>query len=542
MSKLKQRKGTLSGLIDSDSEDEQFVEQSTLPIPDSGVGNMGPEKKARGRPKAAPSKVVKSKAPTKAKIPARRTSGRLNQVIAPTPTQKRGKRKALADKTNQQHANDTEEVDEFAQDDDVVMQDAEVEDTIVAIKETKSKAAKKKAPAGRGKAVKDVAKTVEDNEVSVGAVPQPKLQPARRGRPAKKEIPEEVSSEKVIMESQVPTMEIDVEADDEVDVEQTVTRTSHNLARARGDSRAPQPSLKRRRAGSASDTERSDPALRRKLGEMTKKYETLHIKYQDLKEIGVKESDKNFDRLKKQSEENAKIAKDEIAALKADVAAQTALAKESKILKKKLQSQTTDMAALHLQISQLQASLTEAKSEIKTKTEENKTVLAEKRAVAAENKTLSAKLAANRNAASSVESANAKIPGSAMKANGGIRLMGTAEAAQAAQAAQLKEDLYSDLTGLIIRSVKRESEEDLFDCIQTGRNGTLHFKLSAANDKSTDSYDDAQCSYVPQLDSSRDRALMELLPDYLVDEITFPRPQAAKFYARVVKALTEKAP
>lgn len=241
------------------------------------------------------------------------------------------------------------------------------------------------------------------------------------------------------------------------------------------------------------------------------------------------------------------------------MAAQTALAKESKILKKKLQSQITDMAALHLQISQLQASLTEAKSEIKTKTEENKTVLAEKRAVAAENKTLSAKLAANRNAASSVESANAKIPGSAMKANGGIRLMGTAEAAQAAQAAQLKEDLYSDLTGLIIRSVKRESEEDLFDCIQTGRNGSelfcscihphiltnflaLHFKLSAANDKSTDSYDDAQCSYVPQLDPSRDRALMELLPDYLVDEITFPRPQAAKFYARVVKALTEKAP
>jgi hypothetical protein len=34
---------------------------------------------------------------------------------------------------------------------------------------------------------------------------------------------------------------------------------------------------------------------------------------------------------------------------------------------------------------------------------------------------------------------------------------------------------------------------------------------------------------------------MEILPDYLEDEITFPRPHAAKFYARVVKALTEKA-
>jgi len=46
---------------------------------------------------------------------------------------------------------------------------------------------------------------------------------------------------------------------------------------------------------------------------------------------------------------------------------------------------------------------------------------------------------------------------------------------------------------------------------------------------------------VPQLDHSRDRDMMELLPDYLVGEITFPRSQAARFYARVVKALTEKA-
>jgi hypothetical protein len=34
---------------------------------------------------------------------------------------------------------------------------------------------------------------------------------------------------------------------------------------------------------------------------------------------------------------------------------------------------------------------------------------------------------------------------------------------------------------------------------------------------------------------------MELLPDYLEDEITFPRPQAANFYARVAKVLTDKA-
>ena len=112
------------------------------------------------------------------------------------------------------------------------------------------------------------------------------------------------------------------------------------------------------------------------------------------------------------------------------------------------------MAALQAQITQMTTSLAEAQTE---------------------NKTLSAKLAANRTAAASVESVNTKVPSSAVKASGGIRLMGTAEAAQVAQAAQLKEDLYSDLTGLIIRSVKRESEDDVFDCIQTGRNGSKFF-------------------------------------------------------------------
>lgn len=45
---------------------------------------------------------------------------------------------------------------------------------------------------------------------------------------------------------------------------------------------------------------------------------------------------------------------------------------------------------------------------------------------------------------------------------------------------------------------------------------------------------------MPQLDQSRDRALMEMLPNFLVEEISFPRPHAAKFYSRVMKSLTER--
>ena len=137
-------------------------------------------------------------------------------------------------------------------------------------------------------------------------------------------------------------------------------------------------------------------------------------------------------------------------------------------------------------------------------------------------------------------------------------MVGSAEAAHAAQVAQLKEDLYSDLTGLIMRGVERGDESDIYDCIQTGRNGSkyrptfamrhvltsalaLHFKLAIANE--TDGgYENTEFQYTPRLDGNRDRDLMALLPEYLTDEITFSRMNAAMFYGRVVETLTKKRP
>jgi len=515
MPKVKQQ-ATLSGLVDSDSEDDQFG----MPTPDSAAENKMPAKKVRGRPKAAPTKPAPTKVTkTKAKAPARRTSGRLvakameMEVDAmPAPARTKTKRPALKDRTNQ-YAGDEDELDEF--DRNVVM-DGTVEDSMVAAKKTKSKVAKM-AVVARGKSGK--APKQNDSIQEAPEAAKPKARATKKTGPAKKEKPAEPSPEKIVQETQYEEMDVDTDADMDEVVEEPISKPARSISRTHSHSRQRQPSVQRRRAGSASDTERNDPVLRRKLGEITKKYEVLNIKYQDLRQIGVKEAERNMDKLRKEGESTNKNAGEYIKSLRADLAVQTAAAKKADGLKKKLESQAAEVTTLKEQIAKLTANLSEAQSETKT---------------------LSAKLAANRTASASVESAHSKTPGSAMKANGGIRLMGTAEAAQVAQAAQLKEDLYSDLTGLIMRSVKREPEEDIFDCIQTGRNGTLHFKLAAANEKAAESYDDAQCSYIPQLDPSRDKALMELLPDYLVDEITFPRPQAAKFYARVVKALTEK--
>lgn len=46
--------------------------------------------------------------------------------------------------------------------------------------------------------------------------------------------------------------------------------------------------------------------------------------------------------------------------------------------------------------------------------------------------------------------------------------------------------------------------------------------------------------YTPMLNPDRDRELIEMMPDYLTEDITFVRDVAARFYARVVKTLTEK--
>ncbi len=70
----------------------------------------------------------------------------------------------------------------------------------------------------------------------------------------------------------------------------------------------------------------------------------------------------------------------------------------------------------------------------------------------------------------------------------------------------------------------------------------LHFKLAVSNDGDgkNNSYEDTEFQYTPLLDGNRDKELLELLPDYLTEEITFSRVNAAKFYGRVVETLTKK--
>ena len=306
---------SLSGLVDTDMEDDA-LNMDAFPTPDSNQENVSSAKK-RGRPAKA---TAKRSAKTKAV--GSRTNGDSITPRKAVPRKKAGtKRAPLKEQTNVQHGEDTEEVDEFAKDDMAM-------DELVETKQP----AKRKAPAKKGgrqtkKKPVEQSKVVEEQPTEQPKAtekdgefeytPTATRQTKRSGRPAVQKPKDNIRhtsvdprrQEKVIPETQV-AMEIDQseppeEDEDEDAVPQSIFRRTNN---ARDKTNQRQPTLARKRAGSVSETERGgdDPATRRKLGEMTKKFEKLEIKYRALRDEGIKEAATNFENYKTQSQANVK--------------------------------------------------------------------------------------------------------------------------------------------------------------------------------------------------------------------------------------------
>ena len=297
---------------DTDMDDElNSAEPQAQLSPDSNQeNNTAPGKRGARRGRPASAKF------SKPKVPAKRTVGGAMPGRKKTAPKKRatGKRVPLKEQTNVQHASETEEVEDVNkptnQETDPI-EDASMDEQPPA----KEVPERKKSTRGRKPAPKE-------------SKPQPKATerdgefeytPMRNGdagflrkQPAHPDVPNQaagqIGASKEIPETQAEPMNVDpssIPEEDEDEMPQSVYRQTSNL---RAGSRARQPPVNRRRAGSASDTERigSDPALRRKLGEMTKMVDNLQMRYDSLREVGVKEADANFDKLKAQSEAKSK--------------------------------------------------------------------------------------------------------------------------------------------------------------------------------------------------------------------------------------------
>ena len=313
---------SLSGLVDTEME-EDTLNMDAFPTPDSNQENVGSGRK-KGRPAKATAKKV-----TKSKTVGRRASGDSIPPKKAAPKKKTvAKRAPLKEKTSAQHAEDTEEVDEFA---------GEGNQDFAGCLVTTKQPAKRKAPARKagkkpGKQSKktpmEQIKVVEEESAqqpkAVGKdgefeyTPTATRQKKRPGRPAAQKskanmgqtAEEPRQQEKIIPETQV-AMDVDQSESPEEDEEdeealpQSVFRQTNN---AREKTHQRQPLVSRKRASSASDNERggSDPATRRKLGEMTTKFEKLDMKYRTLREEGIKEANANFEKYKTLSQANAK--------------------------------------------------------------------------------------------------------------------------------------------------------------------------------------------------------------------------------------------
>ncbi|KAJ6083847.1 hypothetical protein N7467_007982 [Penicillium canescens] len=511
----------ISGLLGSDDEDIMQIKQTGA----QGTHDEPPAKKRRGRPRTSHENVTTETKPKPKPATRAKKQKEVAEATEESPAPKKRGRPPGSSRMSQSQdpepKTQTAVTEEMEADDRT--QDQENEDPQRAQKTN----AAKPAATRRRRAVASVRKelqtdngfeyTPRDNQkASVPEdsqeQPSPSPHPRAKGRRAEPEVEE-------TQEADEPAAELVDETilPDEPASNRYITSPVKN-ARARASllRHPPDASPRKRKLG---ETEQSgDPELRRRLGELNKKHDALEVKYRNLREIGIVEANANMDKLRKQCETVTTASNELVASLKSELEVQRKLGQQSRGLQRQLNDRDAEMARLKSQADEAQAQLASAQTEVKA---------------------LQTKLAAARNTAASIEGA-AKIPGSAIKGGPANRAnaAASAEAAQAAQLAQLKEDLYSDLTGLIVRDVKITDTDHVYDCIQTGINGTLHFHLAIP--KASANYDNTEIQYLPLLDANRDRDLVNMLPNFLVEDITFSRGQAAKFYTRVIDALTKR--
>ncbi|KAF2850541.1 hypothetical protein T440DRAFT_507999 [Plenodomus tracheiphilus IPT5] len=504
----------ISYTVDSASEDEMTHDElNALPTPDSNSENKAPARKPRGSAAQTKKTASSGKAASKARPATRRVSGssvlgikKTNAAVAKKAPAKGG-RKALAERKDN-NASDTEEVDEFEEEQPMTPAQP-VKRGRPAKKAQEEEPIDAPAPAKKGRKTKANA-------------PAPVEEVKTRKSKSKKNAPHpEAEPEYMTIPETQPEFEADpMDIEESIEVEETPEsmppppRPSARRVQAQS-ARIRQGSQGVRRTGSVSDSER-DPIMRRKVGDLSKKLEAMTAKYDTLKEAASSEKESKFDQLKKRTDQIVKDQDAVIKALKQQIA--------------EFQSRTSDLASTKKELAQLG-------KENAHLVAENKKLMDLLAVSQNESKSLSSKLAAAR---SSTQPENKNVPGSAVKPrSNGVVLPGTAEAAKEAQLAKQKVDLYSDLTNLVVLGMKRnEDDEHVYDCLQTGRNGTLHFHLTVAD--GSDSYEDTEFIYQPLLDEQRDRELLELLPDYLTEEISFPRAQAARFYCKVVDSMSKK--
>lgn len=126
--------------------------------------------------------------------------------------------------------------------------------------------------------------------------PEKKPEPTGRRRPKSVTAP----SEEDIPEAEPAVQEIVEETIIQEEVPEPVSVSP--TKRRQSSLRASQGSPLKRISGAEDEKAGGEPELRRRLGDLTKKYDTLEHRYRNLRDIGIVEANTNMEKLKKQCE------------------------------------------------------------------------------------------------------------------------------------------------------------------------------------------------------------------------------------------------
>lgn len=302
----------ISFTVDSASEDDMTHDElNAMPTPDSNTENKAPARKARGKAAQSAKTASVTKVAAKGRPATRVTESKKDASAAKKAPAKAG-RKALAARSKGADS-DAEEVGELDEE-----EATEVAEPVKPAKRGRPAKAKKAqeeeepaeeelAPAKRGR------KPATAKESAVKK--EPKAKATAKARPTKRGAESEAESEAfTIPETQAEADADPMDIEDSIEIEEIPESmpppprpSARPSARHTAASRTRQPSATGRRAGSVSDTER-DPAMRRKLGDLTKKLESMTARYETLKDVATSGKESSFEQLKKRTDQVARGA------------------------------------------------------------------------------------------------------------------------------------------------------------------------------------------------------------------------------------------
>ena len=287
-------------------EDAHDIEMDALPTPDSNKDASAPVTKARatrGRPKATAATLAK------AKPASRRLSGRSAVVKKEAPTKNKSTTAGAALKERKTRTNQPRK--EVNVDDNQEQQQSDENETTASFDELVT--TKEPVP-GRGRPAKKQQEPVIQETRAVENDGEFEYTPTavRQKNPLKRPVKQATAgmrdpstdppyASKVIPETQATPMDLDSSNPDLREV--VPDSVLQNSSKAAG-SRYHKTFLSTKRTdGTSVDKEKTqEDTVTRREYEAAKKYEDLDSRYKALKEVGIKEAQANFDRLKEQIE------------------------------------------------------------------------------------------------------------------------------------------------------------------------------------------------------------------------------------------------